>query len=125
LFSKLAFTLSKSKFSGNITFLTKFHQKHSVFLTIISSEYISGFGLYHFIVSIHLIIDKSISSNSIPAIGAKIIISYVVSNISIATCQTFSSISFTSDKSSCKFVISSSFETQNNLNILYYKIIYK
>jgi len=121
LFSKLALILSKSKFSGNITFLAKLHQKHSVFLTTISSEYISGFGLYHLIVNIALSIDKSISSNSIQAIGASIINSYGVSNISTATCHTFSSSSLIIFFSSSYSQPSSSFVTQNNLNILLIK----
>jgi len=85
-----------------------------------SSEYISGFALYHFIVKILLLKDKSISSSSIHAIGAKTIISYGVSNISTATCHTSSCNSFSIYISPSEPIFLSSVVTQNNLNIIFF-----
>jgi hypothetical protein len=85
LFSKLAFIVSKSKFSGNMIFLSNFHQKHSEFFNSKSGVKISGFCLNHLIINIFFSKARSISSSSTHAIGAKIIICSEDSKISRAT----------------------------------------
>gem|GEM_PF-1937564 len=111
LFSKLAFILSKSKFSGNIIFLSKFPQKHSLFLTFAFIVYISGFNLIHLMLSTLLLNVRSISSNSIHAIGPKITISSSVSKISTAIWPTSLDIfsTFSSVFSFFSFVTQNSF----------------
>jgi len=93
LFSIDALIVSKSRFSGKIIFLLNFPQKHSEFLITISSWNISGFSLLQEIVNTALLKDISISSNDIPAMGAKMVISESVSKISTAICPVLSSFS--------------------------------